>query len=149
MPAETPTRISACVITYQEEDRIADCLRSLSFCDDLLVVDSGSTDRTVNVAESGGARVITNAPFPGFVEQKQFVVDHARFDWVFVLDADERVSDGLRSRISTLAAEGLTGAAYEMPRRNQYLGKVVRRGRSWPDRKVRLFDRRQALQKML
>ena len=67
--------ISGCVICYQEEDRIADCVRSLAFCSEVIVVDSGSTDRTRELAEELGARVIVNAPFPGFAMQRQFSVD--------------------------------------------------------------------------
>jgi glycosyltransferase involved in cell wall biosynthesis len=138
------TLLSGCVICHQEADRIADCVRSLSFCDEVVVVDSGSTDGTREVAESLGARVLVNAPFPGHRQQKQHAVDAARHDWVVCLDADERVTPELRARLVELAASGLTGAAYEMPRKNHYLGRVVRRGLFWPDRKVRLFDRRRA-----
>ena len=137
-------RVSGCVISYQEEDRIVGCLGSLSFCDEILVVDSGSTDRTRELAAELGARVVTNEPFPGHREQKQFAVERARFDWVFCHDADERVSDSLRQRILRLKRAGFSGAAYEMPRRNHYLGRVVRGGLFWPDRKVRLFDRQLA-----
>ena len=139
-----PTRVSGCVICHQEEDRIGDCLRSLSFCDEVVVVDSGSTDQTRAIAEAQGARVLRNVPFPGHHEQKQFAVDQAANDWVFCLDADERATPALQERVRTLKAQGLTGAAYEMPRSNHYLGRPVRRGLFWPDRKVRLFDRRKA-----
>jgi glycosyltransferase involved in cell wall biosynthesis len=139
-----PTRLSGCVICHQEEDRIADCLRSLRFCDEVVVVDSGSTDRTREIAASLGARVIVNAPFPGHREQKQFAIEQAAHDWVFCLDADERATPALQARVRELAAAGLLGAAYELPRRNHYLGRPVRAGLFWPDRKVRLFDRRLA-----
>ncbi len=138
---DVPTRISGCVITFQEEDRIADCLQSLKLCDELLVVDSGSTDRTLELAELHGARIVVNAPFPGMPEQRQFAVDRASHDWVLCLDADERLSPELQERITELRTVGLRGAAYETPRRNRYLGKLLRRGLSWPDRKVRLFNR--------
>lgn len=138
------TAISGCVICHQEQDRIADCVRSLSFCDEVVVVDSGSTDATVQVAAALGARVVTNAPFPGHRQQKQFAVEAARHDWVFCLDADERATPALQQRVRALAAAGLSGAAYEMPRRNWYLGRIVRAGLFWPDRKIRLFDRRAA-----
>jgi glycosyltransferase involved in cell wall biosynthesis len=141
-PAATP--ISACVITYQEEDRITGCLRSLEFCQELVVVDSGSRDRTRELAAAAGARVLVNEPFPGHREQKQLAVAAAAHDWVLCLDADERVTPELRARLVALQQRGLQGAAYEMPRRNHYLGRVMRRGLVWPDRKVRLFDRRAA-----
>lgn len=138
------TPISGCVICYQEADRIADCVRSMSFCDEVVVVDSGSTDGTGEIAAGLGARVLTNVPFPGHVEQKQLAVDAAQNDYVFCLDADERATPKLQARIAELKAGGLTAAAWEMPRENHYLGKVVKRGLFWPDRKVRLFDRRSA-----
>jgi glycosyltransferase involved in cell wall biosynthesis len=136
-----PTRITGAVMCYQEADRIADCLRSLAFCDEVVVVDSGSTDATRAIAAESGARVIVNSPFPGFREQRQFAVDQAAYDWVLCLDADERVTPELQARLQALRQEGLQGVAYEMPRRNHYLGRVVHHGLFWPDRKVRLFDR--------
>ena len=143
-PEHVATPISGCVICYQEADRIADCVRSLSFCDEVVVVDSGSTDGTPRIAAELGARVIANAPFPGHREQKQFAVEQAAHRWVLCLDADERITPPLQQRIEALAAQGLAGAAYEMPRHNHYLGRIVRGGLFWPDRKVRLFDRQQA-----
>lgn len=136
--------LTATVITFQEEDRIAGCLQSLDFCDELIVVDSGSTDRTREIATELGARVIVNTPFPGHKEQKQHAIEQARTDWVLCLDADERILPPLRTRILELKAAGFTHGAYEMPRQNHYLGKRIRRGLFWPDRKIRLFDRRRA-----
>jgi hypothetical protein len=85
-----------------------------------------------------------HAPFPGYREQKQWAVEQAAHDWVFCLDADERASPELQARLRSLKAKGLAGAAYEMPRSNIYLGRQLRRGLFWPDRKIRLFDRRRA-----
>jgi len=138
-----PIPISGCVIAFQEADRIADCVRSLSFCDEVVVVDSGSTDGTREIAAGLGARVIVNVPFPGHREQKQFAVDQARFPHVFCLDADERCTPALQQRVHELRRSGLADA-YEMPRDNWYLGRVSRHGLFVPDRKVRLFDRRRA-----
>ena len=143
-PEHVATPISGCVICYQEADRIADCVRSLSFCAEVVVVDSGSTDGTPQLAAQLGARVVDNAPFPGHREQKQFAVEQAKNRWVFCLDADERATPALQQRLRGLAAQGLQGAAYELPRINHYLGRIVRGGLFWPDRKVRLFDRQQA-----
>jgi glycosyltransferase involved in cell wall biosynthesis len=137
------TPISGCVICWQEADRIADCVRSLAFCDEVVVVDSGSTDGTREVAERLGARVVVNTPFPGHREQKQLAVEQARWDHVFCLDADERCTPALRARLEALCATGL-GDAYEVPRHNHYLGRVSRHGLFVPDRKVRVFDRRRA-----
>ena len=134
--------ISGCVITYQEADRIADCLLSLSFCDEIVVVDSGSTDGTQAIAEGLGARVIENVPFPGHRQQKQFAIEQAQNDIVFCLDADERCTDQLRQIVSDLLLGNALADAYEMPRSNHYLGRILKHGLHVPDRKLRLFDRR-------
>ncbi|HEU4418298.1 MAG TPA: glycosyltransferase family 2 protein [Planctomycetota bacterium] len=141
-PERVRTPISGSVICYQEADRIADCLRSLSFCDEVVVVDSGSTDGTGAIAAELGARVVVNTPFPGHREQKQFAIEQCRHDYVFCLDADERCTEALRVLVSSLQRNGLEAPGYEFPRHNHYLGRVVRHGLSWPDRKLRLFDRR-------
>lgn len=138
------TPVSGCVICFDEADRIEDCVRSLSFCDEIVVVDSGSTDGTPELARALGARVVTNAPFPGHREQKQIAVDLAAHDWVLCLDADERIMPDLAESIEAARRSGLTGAGYIMSRRNHYLGRICRRGLFWPDRKIRLFDRRRA-----
>lgn len=136
--------ISVCVIAQNEADRIAACLGSAAFCDDLVVVDGGSTDDTVAVAESAGARVI-HRPFDGFRAQKDFAVAAARHDWVLCLDADEWVDPSLRAAIERRFAEGVGDtAAYRMDRRNRFLGKVMKHGNAGSDRVVRLFDRRKA-----
>jgi glycosyltransferase involved in cell wall biosynthesis len=144
MASGARTPISGCVICWQEADRIADCVRSLAFCDEVVVVDSGSTDGTQRIARELGARVVENQPFPGHREQKQFAVEQAQHDFVFCLDADERATPALADRVRQLAATGLGAAAYEMPRHNHYLGRISRHGLFVPDRKVRLFDRRHA-----
>lgn len=143
----TPARaalphLSACIITFNEADRIADCLRSLAFVDDIVVVDSGSTDGTAAIAEAMGARVLVRA-FDGFRSQKAFAVEQARHDWVLCLDADERVSDALRDEIAAVRATGFAGAAgYVFPRMSWYFGRFLRHGTDYPDRVLRLFDRR-------
>lgn len=135
-------RISACIITFNEADRIADCIASLAFCDDIVVVDSGSTDQTRAIAEGLGARVLQR-PFDGFRSQKQFAVDQARHDWVLCLDADERVSPELRAAIEAARAGGFAKAAgYRFARLSEYFGKFLRHGNAYPDRVLRLFDRR-------
>jgi glycosyltransferase involved in cell wall biosynthesis len=138
----TRTPVSGCVICYQEADRIADCVRSLAFCDEVLVVDSGSTDGTQQIAAQLGARVVVNQPFPGFAAQRQFAVDHAQHDFVLCLDADERLQPDLAQELRALAARGVLRGGYRMPRRSHYLGRVMRHGLFWPDVKLRLFDRR-------
>ena len=134
--------VSACIITYNEADRIEACLRSLSFCDELLVVDSHSSDDTRARAAALGARVIER-DWPGYRSQKQFAVEAARHDWVLCLDADERVTAPLRAELEALRAGGFAGAAgWSIPRITDYFGRFLRHGNAYPDRLVRLFDRR-------
>ncbi len=134
--------MSACIVTYNEADRIEACLRAVSFCDEIIVVDSHSTDDTRARAAALGARVIER-DWPGYRSQKQFAVDAARYDWVLCLDADERVTAQLRDEIMALRAAGFAGAAgWSVPRITDYFGRFLRHGNAYPDRLVRLFDRR-------
>ncbi len=134
--------LSACVITYNEADRIEACVRSLSFCDEVIVVDSHSTDATRQLAESSGARVIER-DWPGYRSQKEFAVKCAQNDWVLCLDADERVSEPLRQEIEALRDAGFPRCAgWSIPRITDYFGRFLRHGNAYPDRLVRLFDRR-------
>ncbi|RNF84577.1 glycosyltransferase family 2 protein [Lysobacter psychrotolerans] len=133
--------LSAVIITFNEADRIADCIASLAFCDDVVVVDSHSTDATAQIAHDLGARVLLR-PFDGFRSQKQFAVEQARHDWVLCLDADERISQELAAAIATARDAGFDAAGYRFARLSQYFGKFLRRGNAYPDRVLRLFDRR-------
>ena len=113
--AERP-KVSACIITLNEEDRIADCIRSVDWCEEVLVVDSHSADRTREVATELGARVIER-DWPGHVAQKEFAIRAAAHDWVFCIDADERVSPELRAELLALRADGFAGhAGWRFPR---------------------------------
>jgi glycosyltransferase involved in cell wall biosynthesis len=135
-------KLSACIIAMNEEDRIAACLRSLAFCDEVLVVDSHSSDRTREVAAEHGARVIER-DWPGHVAQKEFTIREARHDWVLCVDADERLSERLAGEVRALREQGFPGhAGWSMPRLSSYLGRWMRRGGWYPDRQLRLFDRR-------
>lgn len=134
--------LSAVIITKNAATQIGACLASLAFADELLVVDSGSTDGTVEIAKAAGARVL-QAEWLGFGRQKQFAVTHAAHDWVLCLDADERVSDALRASIvSALMSPRAT--AYTMARCNRFMGHWLRHGEGYPDWSLRLFDRRHA-----
>ncbi|AKC86865.1 glycosyltransferase family 2 protein [Pseudoxanthomonas suwonensis] len=134
--------LSACVIAYNEADRIGDCLASLAFCDEIVVVDSGSTDGTREVAQRAGARVLVR-PFDGFRSQKQFAVAQCAHDWVLSLDADERVDARLRAAIEAERDAGFGRAAgYRFARMSEYYGRFLRHGTAYPDRVLRLFDRR-------
>lgn len=138
---ESSSRISACVITLNEADRIDACLESLAFCDDIVVVDSGSTDATCELAAARGARVLHRA-FDGYRAQKDFAVRAAQHDWVLCLDADERVTAALRASIESARARGFPAAGYRFARATEYFGAFLRHGNAYPDRVLRLFDRR-------
>ena len=133
--------LSAVLIAQNEEATIGGALASVAFCEDVVLVDSGSTDRTREVAAAAGARVVVNAPWPGFVAQRDFAVRAARHDWVIALDAAVRVGRELREEILRLRETGFLCAGYRIPRVACYLGRWIR-GTDWyPDWQVRLFDR--------
>jgi len=135
-------QLSACVITFNEADRIGACLASLSFCDEVVLVDSHSTDATRDIARSMGVRVIER-DWPGYRSQKQFAVDNATNDWVLCLDADERVTPELRAEVEALREKGFAQyAGWSVPRITDYFGQFLRHGNAYPDRLIRLFDRR-------
>jgi len=140
-------KVSACIIACDEADRIGPCLASVAFCDEILVIDSGSTDGTQAIARAAGARVI-EMDWPGWVKQKQRAAEAAANDWVLSLDADERVDAELRVAIETLRAGTLADEAqpraYDLTRKVFYLGRWIKHGGWYPEWRVRLFDRRQA-----
>jgi glycosyltransferase involved in cell wall biosynthesis len=134
--------LSCCIMAMNEADRIDDCLDSVAFCDEVVVVDSHSRDDTRERASAKGARVIER-DWPGYVAQKEFVVRQASHDWVLSIDADERVSPALRGEIEALAKAGFPGhAGWRFPRLSNHLGTWVRHGTWYPDLQLRLFDRR-------
>lgn len=141
MPA-TRQPLSVAIITLNAVSQLEDCLKSARFADDIVVVDSGSTDGTQALAERYGARVIAQ-PWLGFGPQKQFAVESAKHDWVLCLDADERVSPELQAAIEQALQKPGTGA-YRFPRCNRFLGRYLKYGEGYPDWSLRLFDRRQA-----
>jgi len=137
-----PLALTLVVITRDAGASLAECLGSVRFASETIVVDSGSGDNTAEIARDCGALVI-DQPWLGFGPQKNFAVAQARNDWVLCIDADERVSPDLaRSILSTLRQAKFN--AYEMPRRNRFLGKWLGHGEGYPDWNVRLFDRRHA-----
>ncbi|MGZ5072262.1 MAG: glycosyltransferase family 2 protein, partial [Usitatibacter sp.] len=134
--------LTVAVIALNAGAQIGACLASAQFADEILVVDSGSTDSTASIARSHGARVETKE-WLGFGRQKQHAVAIARHDWVLCLDADERVSAELaRSIGAALATDRYR--AYRMARRNRFLGRWLGHGEGYPDWTVRLFHRAHA-----
>ena len=131
--------LSAVLITRDAAAQLDACLQSVAFCAEILVVDSGSTDGTVTIARSRGAKVLDHA-WLGYGKQKQFAVAQAAHDWVFCIDADEYVSDELRAAI---VAELVSprGFVYAMARCNRFLGRWLRHGEGYPDWSIRLFHR--------
>lgn len=130
------------VIARDEADAIEACLASVAFADERLVVDSGSSDGTVDIARRCGARVL-HQDWLGYGPQKRFAVAQAAHDWVLCIDADERVSPELRAAI-TGALAAPRHRAYRFARRNRFLGRWLRHGEGYPDWSLRLFDRRAA-----
>src|SRR5574337_1216975 len=132
--------LTATIITYNEEKNIRACLESVTWAKEIVVVDSGSSDRTLEIARRYTDKVVIN-PWVGFIEQKNFATSLATYDWILSIDADERVSDELRHAIEReLAAPRHCG--YRIARRNYFLGRWIRHGGWYPDRVLRLFDRR-------
>ena len=133
------TPVSAVIITLNEVHRLPACLASLAFCDEILVVDSGSQDGTQALAQQLGARVL-HQDWLGFGAQKQWAVEHASFDWVLCVDADEIVSETLAASIQA-ALQQPVDHAYRFARCNRFLGRQLRHGEGYPDLSLRLFNR--------
>lgn len=133
-------KISVAIVAMNEEDRLPACLESVQWGDEILLVDSHSTDRTRDVAREYGAQVIER-DWPGFGEQKRFAAATVSHDWVFSIDADERVTPELQEEIRALRERGLEADGYTVPRLSWYLGKWVRHGTWYPDRQLRLWNR--------
>ena len=139
MSAAPRAPLSAVLITRNAASVLEPCLESLAFADEIVVVDSASTDATLELARSRGARLVQKE-WLGFGRQKQFAVEQAAHDWVLCLDADERVSPQLAASIqAALAAPA--APVYRMPRRNRFLGRWLAHGEGYPDWSPRLFNR--------
>jgi glycosyltransferase involved in cell wall biosynthesis len=133
-------KISATIITLNEEANIREACESLTWADEIIVVDSGSHDQTRAIAEDCGARVISR-DWPGFAAQKQFAADQTSHDWIFSLDADERVSEELKTSIAELRRLPETQLAdgYRIARRSFYQGRWIKGGGWYPDWQLRLY----------
>jgi len=135
--------LSAIVISFNEGRRIAACLESLAFADEIVVVDSGSTDDTVAIARKYTENVC-HVPWKGFGPQKRAAVERASHDFILCVDCDERVTPELSREIRSILGEGAPRAGYSVPRRTFLGGREIRHCGWYPDRTVRMFDRRRA-----
>jgi len=138
----TLTKLSVIIITHNEAANIGACLDSVAFAQEVIVLDSGSTDATVDIAKSRGAKVVITADWPGFGPQKNRALDLATSGWVLSLDADERVSDVLAAQIQEAISNNDNVAdAFAVPRLTQFCGKWIRHCGWTPDLVLRLFKR--------
>ena len=133
--------VTATVITFNEAANIQAALESLSWADEIIVVDSESTDRTVAIARQFTDKVIVR-PWPGYVAQKNFAAAQASHDWIFSLDADERVSPALASEVVARLGRTATASGFRVPRVTYHLGRWIRSTDWYPDYQLRLYDRR-------
>ncbi len=135
-------KISAVIIAFNEEENIADAVKSVVWADEVLVVDSESTDETRTIAKSLSAKVLINK-WQGFYKQKRFAVEMAAHDWIFSLDADERVSEQLKREILRLKnqPESRLAAGYKISRLTFYMNRWIRHGGWYPDWQLRFFNR--------
>jgi glycosyltransferase involved in cell wall biosynthesis len=135
--------VTATVITFNEAANIQAALESLAWADEIVVVDSESTDNTAAIARQFTGKVIVR-PWPGYIEQKNFAAAQAAHDWIFSLDADERVTPELAAEITSVMARGPGAAGYRVPRVTFHLGRWMRSTDWYPDYQLRLYDRRRA-----
>ncbi len=147
MAPQFKNKCSLVIITLNEEKNIERCIRSAPMASDVVVLDSGSTDRTREIAQSLGARVF-NEPWPGFYKQKTRAVELAENDWVLSLDADEALSPEAQKSLNDLLNQDsevlATYDGYESARRTHHLGRWLYHGGNYPDRQVRFFHRKRA-----
>ena len=138
---EARATVSACIIARDVERRLPDCLRSVAFCDEIVVVDSGSSDATVQIARAAGAAVVEQ-PWRGYAGQRNVAIDHARGDWILEVDADERVTDALRAEIEAFLADPPGGVDLGgLPIREAFLGELLGPSAKHPKYRHRLFRR--------
>jgi glycosyltransferase involved in cell wall biosynthesis len=135
-------KISAVIIAFNEEDKISDAVESVQWADEIIVVDSESTDQTREIAESSGAKVIVQK-WLGFAGQKQFAVDAAQHDWIFSLDADERVTENLKNEILRIknSEKNEIADGYRISRLTFYMNRPIRHSGWYPDWQLRFFNR--------
>jgi glycosyltransferase involved in cell wall biosynthesis len=133
-------KLSVIIITLNEAENIRACLESVIWADEIIIVDSGSTDETLQICQEFSATIVMNTNWQGFGYQKNLALQHATGDWVLSLDADERISVQLREAIIH-TINSADADAYSLPRQTYFLGKKMRHGGWWPDYVLRLFRR--------
>src|SRR5215468_6042426 len=138
-----PDTLSVAVVTLNEEANLPRTLASVRWAADILVVDSGSADRTCDIAREYGARVVIE-PWRGYTAQKNYALELCTKDWILALDADEEVSPALAEEVRAILAQQAQFPGYSMPRQNLFLGRWMKHGGFYPDPKLRLFRRGQA-----
>jgi len=139
MSQESAARVSAYVIAFNEEEKLADALAGLRWADEIIVADSFSTDGTALVATSFGARVV-QIPFKGFGHLRNEAIKHCQYEWIFSLDADERCTEDVASEIRAITSSGSALDAYLVPRRNFFMGRWIRHSGWYPNfRQPQLF----------
>lgn len=131
-------KLSVAIITFNEEACLSACLASVDFADEIIIVDCGSTDNTLKIADRAGAKIISQ-DWLGFGPQKQVAVSHCQHDWVLLLDGDEQVSPQARLVIGQILKGEQEGQAFSFPRKNYFCQQWIKGGGWWPDRLVRLF----------
>ncbi len=136
----TPLLLSVAIITLNEEANLQRTLASVAFADEIVIVDSGSTDRTLAIAASFNAKVYSE-PWKGFSSQKNFAISKCSGTWVLSLDADEELSQELQTQLRVLLPSNPQVDAYMLRRRNLFLGRWIKHGGYYPDPKLRLFRR--------
>ena len=134
-------RISAVVTTFNEEPNVGDCIASLEWCDEIVVVDSYSTDRTPEIARGCAKVRFLQRPYRGSASQKNWAMDQTRFEWILIFDADERCTAELQAEITSLLASGPRAEAYVIKRRAYFMDRVIRYSGWQHDRVVRLVKR--------
>lgn len=132
--------LSVAIVSLNEEANLGRTLESVKWADEIVIVDSGSTDRTCEIARQYGAKVVVEA-WRGYAAQKNFAIEHCTKDWVLSLDADEEISADLAREMHEAISNPSALDGYRMPRLNLFLGRQLRHGGFYPDPKLRLFRR--------
>ncbi len=135
-------KLSATIICKNEESRIRRCLESITWVDEIVVVDSGSTDKTLDIVAEYTDKIYVNSDWPGFGLQKRLAVEKASYDWILALDSDEVVSESLRDEIIACLHEADEKAVYRLNRLTHFCGKFIYHSGWHPDRVVRLFNKK-------